>query len=311
MDLGLNDTEASIVDSLRVLLDRHAGPARAKQLAAAGEPDGALGQALAASGFLDLFSDEHAGPPAAGLVAEEVARAAGTVPIGARTLVSPAAVPDIGLSPLVTVAEAGTTAPVRFAASADWLVLLGEDEARLLARGDWSAVPERSKHGYPIARLTATGAGRGLGPGSAAVARRWWQASLSAEIAGTAQAAVDLTTRYLKERAQFGRPLGAFQALQHRLAECAVQVEGVRWLTREAIALGAPTAAAAAAAVAAVGAARLITQETHQLTGAMGFTMDYDLHVWSLRLQALRVEAGGISRHAEALVTARWGAGQQ
>jgi alkylation response protein AidB-like acyl-CoA dehydrogenase len=306
VDLTLNDTEASIVASLNVLLGRHAGPVRAKQLAAAGEPDRALAQELAESGFLDVFSDDHAGPSAAGLVTEEVSRAAGVIPIGARALIAPAVVTGASPPPLVTVAEAGTAAPVRFAACADALLLVGEDEARLLPRGDWTAVPEHGKYGYPIARLTAAGAGQGLGAGSADVARRWWQASLATEIAGTARAAVDLTTRYLKEREQFGRPLGAFQALQHRLAECAVQVEGVRWLAREAIALGAPAEAVAAAAVAAAGAARLITQETHQLTGAMGFTLEYDLHVWSLRLQALRTEGGGIGRHAEALVGARW-----
>jgi len=306
MDLDLNDTETSIVDSLRVLLRRQAGPARAKRLAAAAEPDLALAHALAESGFLDLFGDERAGPSAAGLVTEEVSRAAGAVPIGARTLVASAVVNGIELPPLVTVAETGTTAPVRFAAAADGLLLVGGDEATLLARGEWTAEPVPSRCGYPVARVRVTGAGRGLGPGSAGVARRWWQAALAAEIAGTAQAAVDLTTKYLKEREQFGRPLGAFQAIAHRLAECAVQVEGVRWLAREAIALGAPAGLAAGAAVAAAGAARLVTQETHQLTGAMGFTLEYDLHVWSLRLQALRTEGGGIGRHAEALVSARW-----
>lgn len=306
MDLDLNDTEASVVESLRVLLQRHAGPARAKQLAAAAEPDRPLADALAESGFLDLFGDDRAGPSAAGLVTEEVSRAAGALPIGARTLVAPGVVTGIELPPLVTVAQAGTTAPVRFAAAADGLLLVGEEEASYLTRGEWTAVPVPTKYGYPLARVEATAAGLSLGPGSADVARRWWQASLAAEIAGTAQAAVELTTRYLKEREQFGRPLGAFQALQHRLAECAVQAEGVRWLAREAIALGAPAALAAGAAVAAAGAARLITQETHQLTGAMGFTLEYDLHVWSLRLQALRTEGGGIGRHAEALVGARW-----
>jgi alkylation response protein AidB-like acyl-CoA dehydrogenase len=306
VDLDLNDTEASIVESLRVLLQRHAGPARAKQLAAAAEPDRPLADALAESGFLDLFGDDHAGPSAAGLVTEEVSRAAGALPIGARTLVAPAVVTGIELPPLVTVAETGTSAPVRFAAAADGLLLVGGDEATYLGRGEWTAVAVPTKYGYPLARVETTATGFGLGPGSADVARRWWQASLAAEIAGTAQAAVDLTTKYLKEREQFGRPLGAFQALQHRLAECAVQAEGVRWLAREAVALGAPAVLAAGAAVAAAGAARLITQETHQLTGAMGFTLEYDLHVWSLRLQALRTEGGGVGRHAEALVGARW-----
>lgn len=306
MDLDLNDTETSIVDSLHVLLQRHAGPARAKQLTAAALPDLALAEALADSGFLDLFGDEHAGPSAAGLVTEEVCRAAGALPIGARTLVVPSVTAGAELPNLVTVAEAGTTAPVRFATDAGALLLIGEDEAALLTRGEWTAEPVPSKYGYPVARIQPAGGGRGLGPGSADVARRWWQASLAAEIAGTAQAALDLTAKYLKEREQFGRPLGAFQALQHRLAECAVQVEGVRWLAREAIGLGAPAALAAGAAVAAAGSARHITQETHQLTGAMGFTLEYDLHVWSLRLQALRTEGGGIGHHAEALVSARW-----
>jgi alkylation response protein AidB-like acyl-CoA dehydrogenase len=306
MDLDLNDTEMSIVDSLRVLLQRNAGPARAKQLAITAEPDLALADALAASGFLDLFGDRLAGPSAAGLVTEEVCRSAGALPIGARTLVVPSVAAGVELPPLVAVAESGTAAPVRFAADAGALLLIGEDEAVMLVRGDWTAEPVASKCGYPVARVRATAAGRSLGAGSADVARRWWQASLAAEIAGTAQAAVDLTAKYLKEREQFGRPLSAFQALQHRLAECAVQVEGVRWLAREAIGLGVPAALAAGAAVAAAGAARLITQETHQLTGAMGFTLEYDLHVWSLRLQTLRTEGGGIGRHAEALVSARW-----
>lgn len=305
MDLDYSDTEAGVADSLRVLLDRHAGPARAKQLASGGaDPD--LADALADAGFLDLFGDDQAGPQAAGIVTEEVARAAGVYPAGARTLVLPSVTAGAGLPPVVAVAEAGSAAPVRFAEGAGALLLIGDDEATLLARGEWTAEPVSGGYGYPVARVRDTSGGRGLGPGSAGVARRWWQASLAAEIAGTARAAVDLTTKYLKEREQFGRPLGAFQALAHRLAECEVQAEGTRWLAREAIGLGAPADLAASAAVAAAGTARLVTQETHQLTGALGFTLEYDLHVWSLRLQVLRTEAGGLGRHAEALVAARW-----
>ena len=146
-----------------------------------------------------------------------------------------------------------------------------------------------------------------LGVGSGELARRWWRTALAVEMAGdVAKAAFDLTLRYVKEREQFGRIIGSFQALQHRLAECAAQVDGARWLAREAVALSAPAELSAAAAIAACQTAQLVMTETHQITGAMGFTVEYDLHVWSLRLTALRVEAGGIGRHAEALVTARW-----
>lgn len=307
MDLDLNDTESSLRDSIRALLERRAGPARAKALAETQDTDRVLAEALQSAGFLDLFGEDDAGPSAAGLVTEWVAEAAGVVSVGARTLVAPAVVGQDQLPLQIAVAEADTSAPVRFGADADALLVIGVDEASLLAAGDWDAAPVQSKYGYPAARVAPRAPGVALGPGSADRARRWWQAAIAAEITGTAAAAVDLTVKYVKEREQFGRPIGAFQALQHRLVECAVQVEGVRWLTREAIAFEAAAGPAAAAAVAATEAARLVTQEMHQITGAMGFTLEYDLHVWSLRLQSLRVEAGGIGRHAEALVTSRWG----
>ncbi len=57
-------------------------------------------------------------------------------------------------------------------------------------------------------------------------------------------------------------------------------------------------------------AAGRVFVETHQFTGAMGFTREHDLHVWSMRLQALRLEAGGVGGHRRAVAEARW-AGQR
>jgi alkylation response protein AidB-like acyl-CoA dehydrogenase len=306
VDLDLSSTEGAVVDACRTLLAARAGPARAKALLAEGEADRALAAALRAAGYLDVFAASGAGPSVAGLVTETVAEYAGLVPIGARAIVAPSVLPAAELPELVTVAETTELSAVRFGAQADALVLLDGDEARVLRSEDWDAIPLSSKYGYPIARVHPLRRGEVLDSGSAAVVRRWWMVALASEIAGTAQAAVGLTTRYLKEREQFGKPLGANQALAHRLAECAVLVEGVRWMARQAAGLGAADGAAAAAAVAAASAARAITEETHQLTGAMGFTLEYDLHVWSLRLQALRVEAGGIAAHSAALMAARW-----
>ncbi len=120
------------------------------------------------------------------------------------------------------------------------------------------------------------------------------------------EAALDVTVDYVKRRRQFGRAIGSFQALQHRLAECAVRVEATRWLTYEAAAQGAQEQAAATAAAYASDAAHHLFRETHQLTGAMGFTREHDLHVFSMRLEALRVELGGISAHRRAIARARW-----
>ena len=300
MDLDLDDTESQLQSSCKALLERYAGAARAKALLAGGLADHELAQHLEDAGFLDLFHDDDAGPVAAALVTELVAAAGGVLPIGARALVGPAMAEN--LPAIVAVVDG--VGPVRFGAQADALLLMDADEVRLLQAGEWESACVPSKYGYPLARVQSRAAGRVVG--SAEMARRWWRVALAAEIAGTASSAVELTTRYLKERQQFGKPLGAFQALQHRMAECLVQVEAVRWLSREAADHGAPAALSASAAVAAAQAAQLVAQEMHQLTGAMGFTLDYDLHVWTLRLQALRVEAGGINAHADALVSARW-----
>jgi hypothetical protein len=207
---------------------------------------------------------------------------------------------------MLTVADARELDMVRFAGQAQALLVIDGSEARLLLAGDWESSPVESKYGYPYGRVTLRRPGEALASGSGETARRWWMVALASEIVGTADAAVKLTTRYVKEREQFGKPLGANQALAHRLVDCAVYVEGVRWLVRQAAALQAPVMQSAAAAVSAANAARLVTRETHQLTGAMGFTDEYDLHVWSLRLQALRVEAGGVGAHSLALTDARW-----
>ena len=110
----------------------------------------------------------------------------------------------------------------------------------------------------------------------------------------------------MKRRRQFGRAIGSFQAVQHRLAQCAVHVEGSRWLVYEAASQNAPDEATAAAAAHAAAAANLVFSDTHQFTGAMGFTREHDLHVWSMRLQVLRLEAGGAAAHRRAVAEARW-----
>jgi alkylation response protein AidB-like acyl-CoA dehydrogenase len=120
--------------------------------------------------------------------------------------------------------------------------------------------------------------------------------------------ALRFTCSYLTQREQFGRAIGSFQAVQHRLAECAVLVEGARWLARETVANGAPPEAAATAAGLAAEAAARVHRETHQLSGAIGYTTEHALHVWSMRLQALRLGLGGPGAHYRALARERWAA---
>ncbi|HEY6131193.1 MAG TPA: hypothetical protein VIV27_04205, partial [Halioglobus sp.] len=79
------------------------------------------------------------------------------------------------------------------------------------------------------------------------------------------------------------------------------------WLAREAAWHGAQPEGVAAAAAFALQAADQIFTETHQMSGAIGFTCEFDLHVWSMRLLALRQELDGVGGARRALVAARWG----
>jgi alkylation response protein AidB-like acyl-CoA dehydrogenase len=112
---------------------------------------------------------------------------------------------------------------------------------------------------------------------------------------------------YLSQREQFGRKLGAFQAVQHRLSELSVLRESSRWLSREAGWLDEDETAALAAAF-STKAARRFCWEAHQLTGARGFTVDFGLYEHTLRLQTLSVEAGSIQAHADDAAQMVWAA---
>jgi alkylation response protein AidB-like acyl-CoA dehydrogenase len=196
---------------------------------------------------------------------------------------------------------------VRFGAHARTALVDCGDEARVVSLAPGDATPVRSNFMLPVGALALDArAGESLGPGSGAALRAWWRVALAAELYGTMQAALDVTVAYVKRRRQFGRAIGSFQALQHRLAMCTVQVESTRWLAFEAASQAQPSESAAVAAAYAAEAANQVFRETHQLSGAMGFTREHDLHVFSMRLAALRLELGGASAHRRAITAQRW-----
>lgn len=308
MDFELADDQREILAAVDALLARHAGAARAIALARDGAYDEPLDAALAEAGFCDIARGEGTGPLEAALVVEAVARAAGLCAIGAGALVAPAVLREPTPGPIALAAAPG---PVRYAAHARRLLVQGGTEARLVSLEGKGCAPVASNFGYPMGAVTAEqlAAGEPLGAGSGERLARWWRLALAVECVGTMEAALAQTVDYLKARRQFGRAIGSFQAVQHRLAECAIEVEASRWLAREAAHHGAPAEAVATAAAYALSAAGRVFAETHQLSGAIGFTREHDLHVWTMRLQALRLELGGEVAHRRALVTARWGGG--
>jgi alkylation response protein AidB-like acyl-CoA dehydrogenase len=131
-----------------------------------------------------------------------------------------------------------------------------------------------------VVRLDGT-PGRRLGGGDArgvlARVRDVACVALSAEQAGTAARALELTVEYTKARVQFGRPIGAFQALQHRMADLHVLVETARsisWAAAEAV----DPVLAAAAKVHCSEALMTVAGEMIQLHGGIGITWEHDAH---------------------------------
>lgn len=122
-----------------------------------------------------------------------------------------------------------------------------------------------------------------------------------AEMVGGAQAALDMTVNYAKERVQFGRPIGSFQAIQHYCANMAMDVSGSRFVTYKAaweVSESLPAALYAAIAKAWVSEAYgRVTLLAHQIFGAIGFTMDHDIHLYYRQAKAAEMIFGGGDFH--------------
>jgi alkylation response protein AidB-like acyl-CoA dehydrogenase len=297
MDYSLSDDQQALIDAVDKLLERHAGPKRARQLT--GAHDDVVLDALIDAGFLDVATEPDAGPLAAALVTETASRHLAAANVGARALVAAQLLPQPPRR--VALAVAGQRDPVRFGADADIVLVLDGDDVRVVEPTD--AVRVESGYIYPFANLELGGGDvlAGRGPELA----RWWRLAIAAELSGLLAPALQMTVDYLAQREQFGKPIGALQAVQHRLAEAYVWVDATRW-TALASAWHATDESAASAATYACMAARHVAFECHQLHGAISFTAEYDLHLWTMRAQALRTELGGIGGHAKATSQLRW-----
>jgi alkylation response protein AidB-like acyl-CoA dehydrogenase len=121
-------------------------------------------------------------------------------------------------------------------------------------------------------------------------ARSVIRVAVAAEQLGGAQACLDRTVVHVKERRQFGRAIGSFQAVKHTLADMLVQVEMARSAVGRAVAADRDRDAFAEAALVAqiwcADAFRFVSAETVQLHGGIGFTWEHDAHLYFRRARA-------------------------
>ena len=289
MDYGFSASQQRVIDIADRVVDAAGGIERAFEVSAVAGYDPGLDRALAGAGVLD-----GADLLERVLVAERLAE------LGVATTYGVRGVTDLdGLLPPggLAVAVRGRRGPVRYAAVADHVVLIDGDGLIAAGDGTKSVTKVRSGFGYPYAWVAAgeLDGTRLAGMGEA------WRSRLTlvtaAEIAGNAVAAIARTSAHMRVREQFGRTLSTFQALRHRLAEAAVSAEATRWMVREAAFTAAPRDIDLAASYAAQTAAQLVP-ELVQMCGARSFTLEFGLHVFTMRLDGLRLELGGPDRLA-------------
>jgi alkylation response protein AidB-like acyl-CoA dehydrogenase len=188
--------------------------------------------------------------------------------------------------------------------------------------GVWRVDPdhiERQPSSWPLDPLTPVARAvvlpDGEAVGDADLAARWRREGAvytAAYLTGMAQRLTDMSVAYAKEREQFDRPIGSFQAVKHLLADMVVRVELARAAVyaagahlRSADVAGIGRAVATAKAIA--GEAAIANGKTAtQVHGGMGFTWEVDVHLYLKRAWVLDTRFGSVDTHCDAIAaTAR------
>lgn len=295
MDFSLNDDQLAVDGAIDKLAGQFtSSPVDFHGFALVSDD---LDKELEENGYFDIAAIPEMGPLSAALAVERLARLPYTAEVALSMLVRSQL--DSELPRPFGIIE--NSKPGRFVASAKTLIIIDGDTIGIAhpAPDDVEALPD-SLFAYPMGRLIGNPKVKPLAAEQADTVRTWLRVACAAEMAGLLQAAIDATVEHISVRKQFGRPLGTFQALRHRMAECAVLAGGVRWLALKAAWSGDAGDAALAALHAQDSATRVI-YDVHQMSGAMGMTLEMDLHLWTYRMKALLSELGGRAGQAAAV----------
>jgi alkylation response protein AidB-like acyl-CoA dehydrogenase len=151
-------------------------------------------------------------------------------------------------------------------------------------------------------RLFEVSAAETVGPGAVAAAFEVGVLCCAAQLLGLGAGLLEQASAYVRQRKQFGRPVGEFQAVKHHLANVHVALEFARPLVHGAAVTGAARDVSAAK-VAAGEAAYRAARAALQVHGAIGFTLEHDLGLWLTKVRALRSAWGTPSWHRERVLS--------
>jgi alkylation response protein AidB-like acyl-CoA dehydrogenase len=327
MNFDFSDDQHAIKRTAKELLAERFKVERVRELAEAGDYDETVWRELCELGWPGIFIGEEHGGQGLGTVEliilmEELGYALAPLPFlsnAAAGLVLNAAGSDEQKErwlPGIASGEArgtvgllkddGEAKLVPDADSAEVILLLGHDGARVVERGQADVEPVATMDSTrSFSRVRGGDAGEALEgdrmPGISRVA-----AALAAELTGIAQRAMEMAVEYARDRKQFGRPIGSYQAVSHRCAQMLLETEGARSASYYAAWCGdaepetLPLAAGMAKAYASDAGWNVCTAAL-QVHGGIGFTWEHDLHFFLKRAKVDATLYGSAREHRDAV----------
>jgi alkylation response protein AidB-like acyl-CoA dehydrogenase len=331
VDFELNDDQQALRAAARELLDARSAPAQVRATFEADAPwDAELWKAMVDQGWTGIAVAEDAGGVGLGWVEvavllEEVGAHVAPAPILQQIVALDALAGTDWAEPLLAgdviacVAASGAREVVPFAPSAAVAVCVRGDQ--LVAFAPTSTREPAMDVTREVGWLDPSAAGDATVLGDADAVRRFVDRgamAYAAELLGGAQRLLDLSVEYAKDRVQFDKPIGSFQAVKHRLADMLVDVEGMRSTVYWAAwCIGADDPDASIAASTAKtwcsDASKRVMASGLQVHGGIGFTWEHDLHFFLKRAQLDQLAFGDSTFHRErltALVRPRVESGQ-
>jgi alkylation response protein AidB-like acyl-CoA dehydrogenase len=324
MNFDFTDDQQAIKRTANELLGARFKPERVRELAEAGSYDDDAWKEMSELGWAGIFIDEEHGGQGLGIVElailmEELGYALAPVPFLSNAAAGLALqfagtdeqkerwLPGIASGETrgtVGMLRDGEARLVPDADSADVIVLIGFD-------GSTSVVEAASAEVEPFETMDRTrrfarvraGAGEPLGGDCFAAGDRIATA-LAAETVGVAQHAMEMAVEYARDRKQFGRPIGSYQAVSHRCAQMLLEVEGSRsaayyagWCA-DAEPESLPAASSGAKAYSSDAGWR-VCGSSLQVHGGIGFTWEHDLHFFLKRAKTNAMLFGSAREHRD------------
>ncbi len=321
MNFDFDDTQCALRDMARDLFGKESPPSRLREIWDGKPVDRRVWKTMAEAGICGLTVPEDFGGAGGNavdlaLVYEEAGRACLPEPLLETTGIAAPLIarfgsdalkerwlPAIASGDAIAGIQEGDGSYVAGGGDAD-LIIAGRDDAiHIVDRDGFQANPLPSvDQARPVAEVEcATGSDTKLASitDHDALGLFWGAAFTGAAsiLNGLAMQMRDMSVEYVKDRKQFGRPVGSFQAVKHKLASIHVAIESARpaaWYAAYALTenLDSATVDSAVAKIAANDAEALCNAEALQCHGGIGFTWEHDLHFWLKRGMTLRGSFG-------------------